>query len=78
MFVKDPKEKSYNIAALQDDNKVTICKRKANAGGRTATEEVARLYKVHNYLLGAGAFGRVYLAESKRNKDAKYAVMLVS
>jgi len=45
--------------------------------GRTATEEVLRLYIVHDYLLGAGAFGRVYLAESKMNKSAKYAIKIM-
>ena len=28
-------------------------------------------------MLGAGAFGRVYLAESKRNSAAKYAIKIV-
>ena len=32
-----------------------------------ATEEVRRLYNVREHLLGSGAFGKVYLADSKEN-----------
>ena len=68
----------YCIAGM-NSNKVTVCKHGAlgTSSGRTATQEVARLYKVHDQMLGAGAFGRVYLAESKMNKENKFAIKIV-
>jgi serine/threonine protein kinase len=35
------------------------------------------LYNVKEYLLGAGAFGKVFLAESKDNSNVKYAVKVI-
>lgn len=79
MYNSAPKKKNdddcYSIAGM-DESKLVVCKR-GTAGGRTATQEVARMYKVHNYLLGKGAFGRVYLAESKMNRESKYAIKIV-
>lgn len=34
-----------------------------------ATKEVRRLYNVKNTLLGTGAFGKVYLAESREDPN---------
>ena len=44
---------------------------------RNATREIRRLYNVKDYLLGAGAFGKVYLAESKEDENVKYAVKVI-
>ena len=42
-----------------------------------ATQEVRRLYNVKEHLLGAGAFGKVYLAESKENSNVKFAIKVM-
>jgi len=42
-----------------------------------ATMEVRRLYNVKDTLLGAGAFGKVFLAESKENPDVKFAIKVL-
>jgi serine/threonine protein kinase len=44
---------------------------------KNATKEIRRLYNVKDFLLGTGAFGKVYLAESKDNANVKYAVKIV-
>lgn len=43
----------------------------------TATQEVQRLYTVHDNLLGKGAFGHVYTASSKNKKSNKFAIKIV-
>ena len=42
-----------------------------------ATAEVRRLYTVDNTLLGEGAFGKVFLAHSKTDNEAKYAIKIL-
>ena len=44
---------------------------------RNATEEIRRLYDVKETLLGAGMFGKVYLAHSKDSSNIKYAVKVL-
>ena len=45
---------------------------------RNATQEIRRLYNVKNHLLGAGAFGKVYLAESREDPKVKFAVKIMT
>jgi serine/threonine protein kinase len=45
---------------------------------RNATEEIRRLYDVKEVLLGAGMFGKVYLAHSKDSSGVKYAVKVLT
>jgi serine/threonine protein kinase len=42
-----------------------------------ATKEVRRLYNVKRTLLGAGAFGKVYLAESREDPNIKFAIKIM-
>lgn len=44
---------------------------------RNAAQEVKRLYKVHEQLLGAGAYGQVFLAELKNDPSRKYAIKIM-
>ena len=44
---------------------------------KNATAEVRRLYKVHDFLLGEGAFGKVFLATSVQDETAKYAIKVM-
>ena len=44
---------------------------------RNATQEIRRLYNVKDILLGSGAFGKVYLGESKENPNVKFAVKIL-
>jgi serine/threonine protein kinase len=50
----------------------------AYARKKNATKEIRRLYKVNDTLLGSGAFGKVYLGESKENSNVKFAIKIVS
>ena len=43
-----------------------------------ATKEVRRLYNVQRDLLGAGAFGRVYLAHSRDDPNIKFAIKILN
>lgn len=43
-----------------------------------ATKEVRRLYNVQQKLLGAGAFGKVYLAESREDAKIKFAIKILN
>ena len=45
---------------------------------RNATEEIRRLYDVKEVLLGAGMFGKVYLAHAKDSSGVKYAVKVLT
>ena len=40
-------------------------------------EEMTKLYTITDIILGEGAFGKVYLAESNLNTDIKFAVKVV-
>lgn len=42
-----------------------------------ATQQIRRLYNVKDHLLGSGAFGKVYLAESKIDSATKFAVKVI-
>lgn len=44
---------------------------------KNATAEVRRLYQVRDFLLGEGAFGKVFLAHSKSDKNAKFAIKIL-
>jgi serine/threonine protein kinase len=44
---------------------------------KNATAEVRRYYNVENSLLGEGAFGKVFLATSKTDENAKYAIKIL-
>jgi serine/threonine protein kinase len=66
---------------LKKSDKLSIFKpmsqNEQDCGKRSATKDIRRLYNVKDYLLGSGAFGKVYLAESKTDKNVKYAVKVI-
>ncbi len=44
---------------------------------KNATAEVRKYYDVKDFLLGEGAFGKVFLASSKTDENAKYAIKIL-
>ena len=67
--------------SVQSDVKITKADKgmsKTMTRTRNATEEIRRLYDVKDILLGAGAFGKVYLAHSKDGSGKKFAVKVLS
>jgi calcium-dependent protein kinase len=44
---------------------------------KNATAEVRRYYNVDDFLLGQGAFGKVFRASSKTDANAKYAIKIL-
>ena len=66
---ESPLKKKYTIFQRGDGETMTRTK--------NATAEVRRLYHVQDFLLGEGAFGKVFLAHSKSDENAKFAIKIL-
>ena len=84
---KDPRDRKQNFSVLQTKSQFEagiekIKPERLDNGTllvrtKNATAEVRRYYEVQDYLLGEGAFGKVFMANSIGDKTAKFAIKVM-